>query len=360
MPIRLSPHRTARPVAVPAGPVRRAHNGAVTIVDNAIYKDGKRILAPTSLQETFEECERLGGMAWVGLYRPDEAELQEVAEELNLHELAVEDALAGGQRAKLEHYDDDRFFVLIPARYIDETETVEFGELNVFVGANFVVTVRHSEVPDLSRVRLHLERDRPERLAAGTSAVVHGILDTVVDDYFPVADGLDNDIAEIEDQIFAGDGNVSRRIYQLSREVVNFQRAIRSLPYMLDNMIENLETDPSKVEVVRKLRDVQDHTEQLNDRVMAMRTMLEHALELDSTLTSKKLAEESVRQNDQVKKISSWAAIIFAPQLIGSIYGMNFDRMPELHWAWGYPFALGLMLAIAVVLYVLFRRNDWL
>jgi magnesium transporter len=332
----------------------------VTIVDNAIYKDGKRILAPTTLQETFEECERLGGMAWVGLYRPDEAELQEVAEELNLHELAVEDALAGGQRAKLEHYDDDRFFVLIPARYIDETETVEFGELNVFVGANFVVTVRHSEVPDLSRVRRHLERDRPERLAAGTSAVVHGILDSVVDDYFPVADGLDNDIAEIEDQIFAGDGNVSRRIYQLSREVVNFQRAIRSLPYMLENMIENLEADPSKVEVVRKLRDVQDHTEQLNDRVMAMRTMLEHALELDSTLTSKKLAEESVRQNDQVKKISSWAAIIFAPQLIGSIYGMNFDRMPELHWVWGYPFALGLMLAIAVVLYALFRRNDWM
>lgn len=332
----------------------------MTIVDNAIYKDGKRILAPTSLQETFEECERLGGMAWVGLYRPDEAELQEVAEELNLHELAVEDALAGGQRAKLEHYDDDRFFVLIPARYLDETETVEFGELNVFVGANFVVTVRHSEVPDLSRVRLHLERDRPERLAAGTSAVVHGILDSVVDDYFPVADGLENDIAEIEDQIFAGDGHVSRRIYQLSREVVNFQRAIRSLPHMLEGMIENLEEDLSKLEVVRKLRDVHDHTEQLNDRVAAMRTMLEHALELDSTLTSKKLAEISVRQNEQVKKISSWAAIIFAPQLIGSIYGMNFHAMPELHWAWGYPFALALMLAIAVVLYVLFKRNDWL
>jgi magnesium transporter len=332
----------------------------VTIVDNAIYKDGKRILAPTTLQETFEECERLGGMAWVGLYRPDEAELQEVAAELNLHELAVEDALSGGQRAKLEHYDGDRFFVLIPARYLDETETVEFGELNVFVGENFVVTVRHSEVPDLSRVRLHLERDRPERLAVGTSAVVHGILDSVVDDYFPVADGLENDIAEIEDQIFAGDGNVSRRIYQLSREVVNFQRAIRSLPHMLENMIEGLEDDPSKVEVVRKLRDVHDHTEQLNDRVTTMRTMLEHALELDSTLTSKKLAEVSVRQNEQVKRISSWAAIIFAPQLIGSIYGMNFDRMPELHWAWGYPFALGLMLSIAVVLYALFKRNDWL
>jgi magnesium transporter len=230
----------------------------------------------------------------------------------------------------------------------------------VFVGTNFVVTVRHSEVPDLSRLRRYLEQERPERLAAGTPAVVHGILDSVVDDYFPVADGLDNDIAEIEDQIFSGDGNVSRRIYQLSREVVNFQRAIRSLPHMLENMIENLEDRPSMVEVVRKLRDVQDHAEQLNDRVMAMRTMLEHALELDSTLTSKKLAEVSVRQNEQVKRISSWAAIIFAPQLVGSIYGMNFTHMPELHWAWGYPFSLGLMLAIGVVLYVLFRRNDWL
>ncbi|WMY78975.1 magnesium and cobalt transport protein CorA [Citricoccus sp. I39-566] len=344
----------------------------MTIVDNAIYKDGRRILAPTTLQETFAERERIGGMAWVGLYRPDEEELQAVANELNLHELAVEDALAGGQRAKLEHYDDDRFLVLIPARYLDETETVEFGELDVFVGPHFVVTVRHSEVPDLSRVRRHLEEDRPSRLAAGTSAVVHGILDSVVDDYFPVADGLDNDIAEIEDQIFAGDGHVSRRIYELSREVVNFQRAIRSLPHMLETLIEALGGDvgatgrpeqsgrPDQIEVVRKLRDVHDHTVHLNERVMAMRTMLEHALELDSTLTSKKLAETSVAQNEQVKRISSWAAIIFAPQLVGSIYGMNFDTMPELHWLWGYPFALALMLAVAVVLFVLFRKNDWL
>lgn len=349
-----------------------AHNGLVTIVDNAIYKDGKRILAPTTLQETFAECERIGGMAWVGLYRPDQAELQAVADELNLHELAVEDALAGGQRAKLEHYGDDRFLVLIPARYLDATESVEFGELDVFVGANFVVTVRHSEVPDLSRVRRHLEQDRPDRLAAGTSAVVHGILDSVVDDYFPVADGLDNDIAEIEDQIFAGDGNVSRRIYELSREVVNFQRAIRSLPHMLETLIEALggeETasdrpdpldQPDQIEVVRKLRDVHDHAVHLDERVVAMRTMLEHALELDSTLTSKKLAEISVAQNEQVKRISSWAAIIFAPQLVGSVYGMNFDHMPELHWFWGYPFALGLMLAVALVLFVLFRKNDWL
>ncbi len=337
-----------------------AHNGPVTIVDNAIYKDGQRILAPTSLQETFEQCKRLGGMAWVGLYRPDEAELQEVAHELNLHELAVEDALVGGQRAKLERYDDDRFFVLIPARYLDESETVEFGELNVFVGRDFVVTVRHSEVPDLTRVRRHLEEQRPELLAAGTSAVVHGILDSVVDDYFPVAEGLENDIAEIEDQIFAGDGNVTRRIYELSREVVGFHRAIRSLPHMLETLVEALEGDPGKVELLRKLRDVHDHSVQLNDRVTSMRTMLEHALELDSTLTSKKLAEVSVAQNEQVKRISSWAAIIFAPQLVGSIYGMNFDLMPELHWVWGYPFALGLMLAVALTLFILFKRNDWL
>ncbi|MFC7401433.1 magnesium and cobalt transport protein CorA [Citricoccus sp. GCM10030269] len=344
----------------------------MTFVDNAIYKDGKRILAPTTLQQTVEESERLGGMAWVGLYRPDEAELKEVAEEFDLHELAVEDALLGGQRAKLELYGDNLFFVLIPARYVDESESVEFGELNVFVGTNFVVTVRHSEVPDLGKLRRHLEEDRPQRLAAGTPAVVHGILDWVVDDYFPVAEGLENDITEIEDEIFAGDGNVSRRIYELSREVVRFQRAVRSLPPMLETLIRQLDSDseqshdaaeptgPDTVEVRRKLRDVHDHTVQLDERVTSMRTMLEHALELDSTLASKKLTEVSVTQNEQVKRISSWAAIIFAPQLIGSIYGMNFDHMPELHWWWGYPFALFLMLAVALTLFLLFRKNDWL
>lgn len=349
----------------------------MTIIDNAIYRDGKRILAPTTLEETFEAAQETGGMAWIGLYRPDEAEFREVAEELGLHELAVEDALAGSQRAKHEHYGEDRFLVLIPARYMDESETVEFGELSVFMGRHYVVTVRHAQEPDLAQVRRRLEQDDPEQLAMGPAGVVHAILDRVVDDYYPVADGLDNDIAEIEDQIFSGDGEVTRRIYELSREVLNFQRAIRSLPAMVEDMMvragwdphggdrqtdapESSDQDTDQVELVRRLRDVRDHALQLNDRVAAMRAMLENALELDSTLASKRLSEVSVAQNEQVKQISSWAAIIFAPQLIGSIYGMNFTHMPELHWVFGYPMALALMLGVALTLFILFRRNDWL
>lgn len=348
----------------------------VTIIDNAIYRNGKRILAPTTLEETLDAVRQTDGMAWIGLYQPDEHELLDVARELHLHELAVEDALAGSQRAKLEHYGEDRFLVLLPARYLDATETVEFGELSVFVGENFVVTVRLAHEPDLSEVRRHLEQNEPEQLAMGPAGVVHGILDRVVDDYFPVADGLENDINEIEYQIFAGDGEVTRRIYELSREVLNFQRAIRSLPTIVEDMMHrsgwsaqggSLDAQDApedehdhRVEMVRRLRDVRDHALQLNDRVTAMRSMLESALELDSTLASKRLAEVSVAQNDQVKKISSWAAIIFAPQLIGSIYGMNFHLMPELHWAFGYPMALLMMLGVAVTLYILFRRNDWL
>lgn len=356
----------------------------MTIIDNAIYRDGRRILAPTTLEETLEGVQETGGMAWIGLYRPDEQELRDVARELELHELAVEDALAGSQRAKHEHYGEDRFLVLLPARYIDATETVEFGELAVFMGPRFVVTVRHAQEPDLGQVRRTLERDDPAQLAMGPAGVVHAILDRVVDDYYPVADGLDNDIAEIEDQIFSGHGEVTRRIYELSREVLNFQRAIRSLPTMVEDMMleagwsprGGVATEPAesgrssegeapaeedhRVELVRRLRDVRDHALQLNDRVTAMRSMLENALELDSTLASKRLAEVSVAQNEQVKRISSWAAIIFAPQLIGSIYGMNFAHMPELHWLWGYPFALALMLGVGLTLYILFRRNDWL
>ncbi|MCT2006983.1 magnesium and cobalt transport protein CorA [Micrococcus lylae] len=348
----------------------------MTIIDNAVYKNGRRILAPTSLDQTWRALKESGDLAWLGMYRPDAHELQEVADELHLHELAVEDALSGGQRAKLEHYGEDWFMVLHPARYIDETETVEFGEIGVFSGDDYVVTVRHAEEPDLAAVRHSLERDSPDRLALGPWQVTFEILDKVVDDYFPVADGLEQDIGEIEDQIFAGDAHVSRRIYELSREVLNFQHAIRALPTMVDQLQDDararLHADEAgessaasqgaaiEVENLRRLRDVHDHAVQINERVAAMRAMLNSALELDSTLASKRLAEQSIEQNEQVKRISSWAAIIFAPQLVGSIYGMNFDRMPELHWTFGYPFALALMLTVAVVLWVLFKRAEWL
>ncbi len=204
-----------------------------SIVDSAIYVDGNRVASPESLAETYEYLDRIpGSMAWIGLYRPDEPEVASLASEFRLHELAVEDAIAAHQRPKLERYGDILFVVLRSARYVDDIEEVEFGEVHVFVGPNFVLTVRHSEAPDLAAVRRRVESS-PDLLRRGPEAVLYAILDRVVDGYFPVVAGLGNDIDEIEIEVFSGDPRVSRRIYELSREVTQFQRATRPLTGML-------------------------------------------------------------------------------------------------------------------------------
>lgn len=333
------------------------------IVDNAIYVHGKRVLHPESLSATFEGLKSCGGMCWLGLYRPDEHEMQEVAAELGLHELAVEDTLSGHQRPKVEHYGDHLFLVLRPARYLDDVEKVEFGELHVYVGADFVVSVRHAESPQLSTVRRRLEAE-PELLAIGPSAVLYAVLDQVIDEYEPVADGLGNDIDEIEEQLFSGQADVSRRIYELSREVIEFQRAVAPLEAVIERLRKDTAaatTDrAAAIELDRKLIDVQDHSIRLAERVSSFRALLTNLLSLSSTLASQQATEAGVTQNEQMKKISSWAAILFAPSLIGSIYGMNFHNMPELSFVWGYPAALGLMAALSVGLFVIFRKNKWL
>ena len=329
------------------------------LVDNGIYVNGVRAATPESLEQTFSELRRHGGMAWIGLYRPSEPELATMAAEFDLHYLAVEDALRGHQRAKLERYGSTLFAVLRPARYIDETEKVEFGELHTFMGENFLITVRHAESPDLSHVRHRMEA-APDLLAAGPQAALYAIVDQVVDEYEPVVLGLENDVDEIEDQLFGGDPNVSRRIYELLREVIEFQRAIQPLEGIISTLHRGPEDHELDLEVARGLRDVQDHVIRLNERVNAFRAVLQNALSLSSTLQAQKLTETSVAQNEQVKRISSWAAIFFAPSLVAAIYGMNFKAMPELHWPLGYPFALALMVLTAFALYLLFRRNKWL
>ena len=321
------------------------------IVDNAIYVDGKRAAEPRSLDETYQACRDQNGVAWIGLYKPTAEEFESVAQEFGLHILSVEDALDAHQRPKLERYGGTLFVVLRPARYVDESETVEFGETHVFVGEEFVITVRHSEVPDLSEVRRRLEDD-PELLRRGPEAILHAIMDQVVDDYGPVVDGLENDIEEIEAQVFGGSADVSRRVYDLSREVIQFQRAVDPLNDVLGALIreENIDLDP---EVRRYLRDVQDHAQQVSERLSGYRDLLQNILSVNLTLVS-------LSQNEQVKKISAWAAILFAPTLVGTVYGMNFDDMPELHWALGYPFALLLMVLISLTLYLAFKRSGWM
>lgn len=336
-----------------------ARGMSVTLIDNAVYVDGKRVHNPDSLDETFELMRSSGGMAWIGLYRPDEIELLSVAEEFGLNLLIVEDALAGHQRSKLEQYGEQLFVVLRPARYLDDVERVEFGELHLFVGPNFVVTVRHAESPDLARVRKRVEQE-PDLLKLGPQAVLYAVLDQVVDEYAPVAAGLENDIDEIEDQLFGGDAEVSRRIYELSREVIQFQRAISPLQTVVGELRSAADQYGVPPELRDNLGDVLDHVLRLIDRANAYRAILENALTLSSTLASNRLAETSIEQNEQVKRISSWAAILFAPTLVGTIYGMNFEHMPELSWQFGYPLALLGMVLTGVVLYLTFKRNKWL
>jgi len=336
------------------------------IVDNAIYVDGRRAVEPRSLRETYEALRQEHGVAWIGLYRPTEEEFASVAEEFELHELAVEDALEAHQRPKIERYGNTLFVVLRPARYLDAPEEVEFGEIHVFVGEDFVVTVRHGEAPALSEVRRRMEAD-PELLRRGPEAILYAIMDRVVDGYVPVVRGLENDIDEIEVEVFGGNAGVSRRIYELSREVIEFQRAIKPLPGMLSRLIagfEKYEVDP---ELQRYLRDVQDHAIRVVEQVDGFRELLQNILSVNLTLVGlqqneevKSLSEAAVQQNDEVKKISAWAAILFAPTLVGTVYGMNFDHMPELHWTLGYPLALALMLLVSVSLYLVFKRRGWL
>ena len=201
-------------------------------------------------------CRDGGGIAWIGLYQPTEGEFADIADEFDLHALAVEDAIGAHQRPKLERYGDTLFCVLRPARYIEESESVEFGEIHVFAGPNFVITVRHSEASELAHVRRGLE-SRPDLLKGGPFVILHAIMDRVVDDYAPVVAGLQNDIDEIEDDVFDGSPSASRRIYELSREVIEFQRATKPLAPMLERLLHDPDVNE---EETKYLRDVHDHS----------------------------------------------------------------------------------------------------
>jgi magnesium transporter len=338
-----------------------------SVVSSAIYRDGHRLVSPPTLAETYQRLrEQPGAMAWIGLYRPAEAQLLALGEEFGLHELAVEDAIVAHQRPKLERYGDTLFVVLRAARYLDDVEEVDFGEIHVFVGRNFVLTVRHGQAGDLAAVRRRMEAD-PDLLRRGPEAVLYAILDAVVDGYAPVVAGLQHDIDEIETEVFGGDPKVSRRIYELSREVIEFQHATRPLLDIVAGLAAGFDKYGTDEELRRYLADVADHATTAAERVDGFRQILANILTLNATLVSqaqneevKRLTEASYAQNEEIKRISAWAAILFAPTLIGTVYGMNFEHMPELGWLAGYPFALALMAAVCVGLYLVFKRRGWL
>jgi magnesium transporter len=351
------------------------HDGTATsaVVDCAVYRDGVRCGDINGVSEALdmvrgdrpmEQCDGRDGFVWIGLHEPTDQEFAGIAQEFGLHPLAVEDAVHAHQRPKLERYDNSLFTVFKTIRYVEHaeltatSEVVESGEVMVFTGQYFVITVRHGGHGSLRSLRHRLEDD-PELLAKGPSAVLHAIADQVVDDYLAVSEAVQDDIDEVEIDVFSatGNGKTSRggdasRIYQLKREVLEFKRAVTPLlrPMQLLGERPMRLIDP---EIQKYFRDVADHTARVQEQVTGFDDLLNSILQAN-------LAQATVVQNEDMRKITAWAAILAVPTMITGVYGMNFDTMPELRWRFGYPAVLLAILAICYTIHRGFRRNGWL
>jgi magnesium transporter len=333
------------------------------MVDCCVYADGRRLpgkYTHAAALNKVRELQKEGTEAfvWIGLHEPDEHQMQAVADVFGLHELAVEDAVHAHQRPKLERYDKTLFMVLKTVSYVEHEsvalarEIVVTGEIFIFVGDDFVVTVRHGEHGELAGVRKHLDAT-PALLKLGPYAVMHAIADHVVDDYLAVTDLIETDIDAMEEDIFSPLTNTDIAcIYLLKREVVELRRAVGPLTFAL----QRLGTDHNElisIEVRRYMRDVLDHNIQASDRIVSYDDML-------SSLVQAALGKVAMQQNVDMRKISAWVAIAAVPTALAGIYGMNFEHMPELAWTWGYPAVLTVMLLVCLLLYRTFRRNSWL
>jgi len=325
------------------------------IVDCAVYDDGVRRQGDLALEAALEASREPGAFVWIGLFEPTPSEFFAVRREFGLHELAVEDAVKAHQRPKLEVYGEDLFVVLKTARYVDVFETVEFAEIQLFVGQSYIISVRHGQGSALAEVRKLLEND-PELMAHGPMAVLHAVVDRVVDDYEPVIAGLDNDIREIEVDVFdaerTGRVDPSRRIFLLKREVLDFHRHTKPLAEALLRL-QSGAVPHCSTPMREYFRDVQDHVLKVVAEIENFREVLSDALHAN-------LAQVSVRQNDDMRKISAFVAVGAVPTVIGAIYGMNFEHMPELDWQYGYPLVMAVTVAVCVALYRKFKRAGWI
>ncbi len=325
------------------------------IVDNALYRDGVRVDCGTAISDLEGVRARATGdqdFVWVGLHEPSETEMDQVAHLYGLHPLAVEDALTAHQRPKLERYDESLFLTLKTLWYVDADDAVETGEINMFVGHDFVVTVRHGEGGGLHEARLSLE-GMQKVLAHGPSAVVYAVCDQVVDRYEEVAEALVIDVDEVEASVFATQrSNDSARIYVLKRELAEMRRAVQPLRDPVNRFasgaVRGVDSDAAPY-----FRDVADHLARVSETMDELETLLNAAFQAH-------LAQISIQQNDDMRRISAIVGLIAAPTLVAGIYGMNFVHMPELSWALGYPFSLLLMAVTSLAIWIVARRSGWL
>lgn len=342
------------------------------IVDCGIYGDGVRRPVEGALGRALAQARATpDGFVWIGLHEPSAREFDEVSEEFGLHPLAVEDAVHAHQRPKLERYGASLFVVLKTVRYLEETSDIELGEIMLFLGDGFVLTVRHGAGNPLSRVRARIDR-RPDLTRAGPGSVLYAVLDEVVDNYEAIGRELEADILRLERRVFSDHRtNDAGAIYSLKREVIEFRGAVQPLTPVVRELAEGpgeahgehgapdaAGDRPGDATVMPArlrpyFRDVADH-------VLRVAAELESFNELLTSVLNANLADVSVRMNEDMRKITAVAALVAAPTLIAGIYGMNFESMPETRWRYGYPLALGLMVAICAILYRVFRRSGWL
>ena len=344
---RIRPEPSTEPATNPAA-----------IVDCAAYIDGHRVTGCDDPARAIARVRTEGrGFVWIGLHEPDEQEMAFLADLLGLHELAVEDAVQAYQRPKLDTYDNSLFLVLKTVAYVEHTagnavQIVQDGEIMIFLGPDYIVTVRHGAHSQLRTVRAALEAE-PQQLAAGPAVVMHAIADHIVDEYLSVVEAVEDDIDEMENSVFTPNRPVDiEQIYLLKREILGLRRAVSPLmPAM--RSLTGTSTDLVPKKIRSYVRDVEDHLSVVAERVSTFDEML-------TTLVNAALAEVTTRQNEDMRKISAWAAIALVPTAVAGIYGMNFEAMPELTWTFGYPMVLCVIFGLCVTLYLLLRRRGWL
>ncbi|HWM77524.1 MAG TPA: magnesium/cobalt transporter CorA [Methylomirabilota bacterium] len=322
------------------------------VVACVAYADGKR-LGDVAIPDISEALKQPGVFVWVGLHDPSSELLLEIQKEFGLHDLAVEDAQLAHQRPKLEQYGDSIFVVLRPAILSSDEQRVELGETHLFVGPRYIVSVRHGATPSYTAVRARCE-STPALLVKGPGFVLYAIMDFVVDQYFPVMDALGDQLERLEDEIFSQtfDRTTVHRIYDLKRNMLTVKRAVSPLVDVCNRLMRF--DQPLIPEDTRPyFRDVYDHAIRINEHVDTLRELLTGALEAHLSLTA-------VAQNDAMKKLAGWAAIIGVPTMVAGVYGMNFKFMPELEWRYSYPTVMAGMAALCVYLYYRFKRSGWL
>lgn len=322
------------------------------IVNCVAYEAGVRV-GEVELGKIHDTLQRPGTFIWIGLVDPAEWLLRTVQSQFGLHDLAVEDALHGHQRPKLERYEDSLFVVLRTVQLGRDTKRADLGETHIFVGPNYVVTVRHGS--QVSHVGLRGRCEAvPHLLASGPAFVLYALMDFVVDQYFPMVDALEDELEELEHAIFSEQFNrhTMERIYRLKRDLLSMKRAVAPLMDVCNRLLR-FDLELIHDDTRPYFRDVYDHVVRINEMIDSLSQLVTTALEANLSLMSRS-------QNEDTKRLAAWAAIIAVPTMVAGLYGMNFSHMPELEWRYGYPIALGLMATACTSLYVAFKRSRWL